>query len=339
MRVLLTGASGFISAHILASLLDHGHDVVATVRSADKAAKIEKHYSHLPTGRLEFAIVADVSSPDAFNEAVKWDPPLDAVIHTASPFHFNIEDPKDFLDPAVKGTIGLLKAIKRGAPTIKRVILTSSFAAIIDVGRPNNGAGHIYSEKDWNPVTMEEVLADPTNAYRAYRASKTFSEKAAWDFMEEEKPGFTLTTMCPPFVFGPTVFPLTDAKSLNTSNHLTRDFLRGNFKDKIPETGDFIWVDDLALGHVRAMEISNAANKRFFITAGYFNNRQVAEAIRKHYPEYKEKLPTESTPGGGFPEDGMLGYDNRQTIDVLRIHFRSIETCIADSVASFKDIV
>ena len=92
-------------------------------------------------------------------------------------------------------------------------------------------------------MTMEEVLQDPTNAYRAYRASKTFSERAAWQFMEDEKPNFTLTTMCPPFVFGPTVFPLTSGESLNTSNHLTRDFVRGNFREKVPETGDFIWVD------------------------------------------------------------------------------------------------
>ncbi|KAN0103237.1 NAD(P)-binding protein [Hyaloscypha variabilis] len=312
MRVLLTGASGFISAHILATLLDYGHDVVATVRSDEKAAKIKQSYSHLPDGRLSFAIVADGSSPEAFNEAAQRDPPLDAVIHTASPFHFNIEDPKDFLDPAIKGTIGLLNAIKKGAPKVKRVILTLSFAAIIDVSRPKNGA-----------------------------ASKTFSERAAWEFMEKEKPNFALTTMYPPFVFGPTVFPLTGSESLNTSNHLTRNFLRGNFKDKIPETGDFIWVDvrDLALGHVRAMEIEEAANKRFFITAGYFNNRQIADAIRKHYPEYKEMLPTENAPGGGFPEDGLLGYDNRQTINILRIRFRSIETCIVDSVASFKDII
>jgi nucleoside-diphosphate-sugar epimerase len=90
---------------------------------------------------------------------------------------------------------------------------------------------------------MEEVFQDPKNAYRAYRASKTFSERAAWDFIEKEKPQFTLTAMCPPFVFGPTVFPLTDSQSLNTSNHLTRDFLRGKLKERIPETGDFIWVD------------------------------------------------------------------------------------------------
>jgi nucleoside-diphosphate-sugar epimerase len=76
----------------------------------------------LPTGRLAFAIVGDVSSPDAFDEVVKSDPPFDVVIHTASPFHFNIKDPNDFLDPAIKGTVGILNAIKKGAPTVSRVV-------------------------------------------------------------------------------------------------------------------------------------------------------------------------------------------------------------------------
>jgi nucleoside-diphosphate-sugar epimerase len=41
-----------------------------------------------------------------------------------------------------------------------------------------------------------------------YRASKTFAEKAAWEFIEKEKPNFTLATINPPMVFGPIVsFP------------------------------------------------------------------------------------------------------------------------------------
>jgi nucleoside-diphosphate-sugar epimerase len=90
---------------------------------------------------------------------------------------------------------------------------------------------------------MEEVLEQPSHAYLAYRASKTFAERAAWDFMSDERPSFDLTTMCPPFVFGPTAFPLLPSEALNTSNFFTRDFLQGKYKDRIPETGDFIWVD------------------------------------------------------------------------------------------------
>lgn len=69
---------------------------------------------------------------------------------------------KDFLDPAVKGTTGILKAIKANAPSVKRVTITSSFAAIV------NGKAHakVYSEENWNPVTWEEGL-ESANTYRA----------------------------------------------------------------------------------------------------------------------------------------------------------------------------
>lgn len=138
--------------------------------------------------RLEGAIVLRIVT--AFEHAVVSTPPFEAVIHTASPFHFNVTDTKkDLLDPAINGTTGILQAIKKHAPTVKRVVVTSSFAAIISA---NAQPGHVYSEKDWNPITEEQAWKDPPSGYRA---SKTFAEKAAWDFVEVEKPNFTLVTV------------------------------------------------------------------------------------------------------------------------------------------------
>jgi len=157
-RVLLTGGSGFIAAHILDALLDHGHSVVTTVRSQDKAQKIVEAHPKYSKDRLDTVIVEDIAKEDAFEKAVISDPPFDIVIHTASPFHFNITDTKkDLLDPAIIGTTGILKAIKKSAPTVKRVVITSSFAAIINVTNPPK---HPYSEADWNPVTEEEASKD-----------------------------------------------------------------------------------------------------------------------------------------------------------------------------------
>src|SRR6266516_7247375 len=109
-------------------------------------------------------------------------------------------------------------------------------------------------------------------------ASKTFAEKAAWDFLDKEKPNFTVSTMCPPLVFGPIVHYLNSLDALNTSNQRVRDLITGKCKDEIPPTGTFLWVDvrDLALGHVKAMELPQAANQRFFFVAGYFSNREIA---------------------------------------------------------------
>ena len=194
MRVLLTGGSGFIAAHVLDILLEHGHSVVTTVRSQEKANKIKDAHPKVGKDKLDFALVEDVAQEGAFDKAVVSDPPFEAVIHTASPFHFNVTDvQKELLDPAVIGTTGILKSIKKSAPSVNRVVITSSFASIVN---PSKGTApdKTYSEADWNPITHKEALENPA---AGYRASKTFAEKAAWDFVEKEKPNFSLATMCP----------------------------------------------------------------------------------------------------------------------------------------------
>ncbi|KAL8658556.1 MAG: hypothetical protein Q9202_007523 [Teloschistes flavicans] len=300
-RVLLTGGSGFIAVHVLESLLNQGHSVVTSVRSEKKAQMIRDTFPNVGKEKLDFVLVDDIARPDAFDEAVKADPPFEWVIHTASPFHFNVTDTKkDLLDPAIIGTTGILRAVKKNAPSVKRVVITSSFAAIFSA-KNGNRQGYTYSEKDWNPITEEEAIQDPPSGYRA---SKTFAEAAAWDFLKKEKPSFTLTVMNPPMVFGPIHPKLQTLDTLNTSNQRIRDMLLGNMSDEISPSGINVWVDvrDLALAHVRAAERDEAQGKRFFVTAGYYSNREIADDILKEVPQLKGKVAEK---GGEFPDDGM----------------------------------
>ncbi len=137
-RVLVTGGSGFVAAHVVESLLKRGHSVVTTVRSKEKGDKIlEAHPSAKES--LSYVLVPDMSEPGAFDDAVVSSPALEAVIHTASPYHFQAkteEAIKDLITTAVNGTTGILKAIKASAPSVKRVVVTSSFAAIVDPKKP-----------------------------------------------------------------------------------------------------------------------------------------------------------------------------------------------------------
>ena len=112
--------------------------------------------------------------------------------------------------------------------------------------------------------------------------------------------------MNPPIVLGPIIHYLNNLDALNTSNQRVRDIMTGKAKDEIPPTGVFIWTDvrDLALAHVKAMELPEAGSKRFFVTAGYFNNREIANILRDTYPERAAKLPTPETKGGDYPEEG-----------------------------------
>ena len=226
--ILLTGASGFVAAHVLKSLLRHGYDVRGTVRSEATADKVRKTHEHLLEGkqsRLTFAIVPDVASPGAFNDAVQ---DVDGVIHTASPFTVEVEDnERDLLEPAIKGTTEIIQAVQTYAPQVKRVVITSSFASIIDLSLGNR-PGYIYSEADWNPITYDQAkVADgPT----AYCASKAFAERAAWDFVKDKKPNFSLATICPPMVYGPLENDASLAH-LNTSSADIYRFMDGSAKE------------------------------------------------------------------------------------------------------------
>lgn len=88
----MTGGSGFIAAHVLDILLKHGHSVVTTVRSQEKASKIKDAHAKYGKDKLDFAIVEDIAKEGAFDKAIISQPPFEAVIHTASPFHFNVTD-------------------------------------------------------------------------------------------------------------------------------------------------------------------------------------------------------------------------------------------------------
>jgi nucleoside-diphosphate-sugar epimerase len=241
MHVLLTGGSGFIAHHILKILLERGHTVTTTVRSPSKADLVRSSTPQATPSNLHIALVPDIAIPNAFDETIRTaSPPFNAVIHTASPFTFSVTDfKKELLDPAIIGTTGILASIARYGPDVKHVVITSSFAAIIDANK-GLAPGYVYSEKDWNPITEEEALK---SASAGYRGSKTFAERAAWEFVEREKPGFGLTTMNPPLVLGPIESGLQGLDWLNTSNQRIRDVVVGKAREGVMETGTFLWVD------------------------------------------------------------------------------------------------
>ena len=140
-------------------------------------------------------------------------------------------------------------------------------------------------------------------------------------------------------LLGPIVHYLNSLDALNTSNQRTRDCIQGKWRQEIPDTGVFVWIDvrDLALGHVKAIEVPQASNKRFFFTSGYFCNAQIAEAIRNNFPELKDTVPDASVPGGKLP-DAVFKIDNSQTVNTLGMKFTSLEKSIVDLTKSLQAV-
>ncbi|KAG8713455.1 methylglyoxal reductase (NADPH-dependent) gre2 [Ceratobasidium sp. 394] len=333
-NVLLTGGNGFIAVHVIVLLLQHGHIITTTVRSESKTTYLRNKFaSAVGEGRLKFTIVEDITVSGTFDEIIKNNK-FDAVLHTSSPFVFDVDDiTNDLLLPAINGTTEILKSVKAHGPGVKRVVVTSSFASIVDLSQGNR-PGYGYSEKDWNPITFEASQKDNV---AGYYGSKKLAEKAAWDFVDNEKPSFELITLCPPMVYGPVIQEVTSMDKLNTSSAAFYNIFAGKTKE-LTSPGVWLWVDvrDIANAHVAAIEKPGAGNQRFLISGGTFSIGQVADYIWKHYPERAQaKGVPKSTPQNGFPAEGNYYPDNRKSKEILGLGYNSFENMLKDQLEQF----
>jgi len=272
--VLITGPSGFVGAHVWDELLREGYRVRGTIRSANKAEFLSNKYSSQKDD-ISFTVVPDIQLPGALDEAMA---DVDYVCHVASPYLTTVADPvKELIEPAVEGTKNVLNSALK-APKLKRLIVLSSIASVLDF-KKNPRPGYTYTEADWNPVTDEESRM---NGVVGYAASKTFAERAAWQFLETEKPAWDLVTLCPPMIYGPplhNVDPKRGVAGLNTSLSRLLTGIKGQdpaFKPKVATPGLPVWVDvrDLAKAHAAALKLPQGVSERFVLCGGvnYFED-------------------------------------------------------------------
>ncbi|KAK7754605.1 methylglyoxal reductase (NADPH-dependent) gre2 [Diatrype stigma] len=332
-KVLLTGGSGFIASHILDALLDAGFQVIVTTRSDEKGRRIVEAVNPSQQDAVTYAIVENIAKDGAFDVVFKQDPSIDYVVHTASPYSLVVDDPiKEFLDPAIKGTVGVLKSAKAYAPGVKRIVITSSSAAMLNFENHEK----VYNETHWAPLTWEDAM-DPG---KTYRASKVLSEKAAWAFVAEEKPNFDLVVINNTYTFGPVQGSLPSLEAVNTSNHIIRDLISGKLKEALRPTAPvFTWVDvrDVTLAHVRALMLPGAGGNRFYVVGGHYSTKRVADIIRSRYPELAAKLPPAEVEDD-FPDD-VYGFDNSKSRQVLGLEYRGLEESVVDTVESILKLV
>lgn len=269
--VCVTGASGFIAAHIVNQLLEKGYRVRGTVR---KSPETYAFLTNLPgaTARLEL-FEADLLRPESFVSAVDG---CHYVIHTASPYTINVKNPeKDLVEPALNGTRAVLEAAIASG-TIKRIVLTSSVAAITD--EPDSTK--VFTERDWN--TRSSLHRHP------YHYSKTLAERAAWDLIARRKPEFDLVTINPAMVIGPSIGP-----TINTTNAMIRDIMTGAYPGIMDLNWGFVDVRDVAKAHILAME-NPEAKGRYLCSAGLLHMRELIELLElagfRNYPLPKRDL-------------------------------------------------
>jgi len=326
--VLVTGANGYIAAHIIQQLLERGYHVRGTVRSEASAGGLRKAFSAY-SSQLSIAEVPDITKVEAYENAFAGDVPVTGILHTASPFVLNVENnTRDLLEPAINGAVGVLKAAARyGKGKVHRVVSTASFASIVDVAKGQR-PGYTYDEKDWNPMTYDEAAKEP-NGTTAYCASKALAEKAQWDWIAENKPSFTLATICPPWVFGPHLPALTSTKKLNESSHLLFNIIDSG---KIPDFdfGGFADVRVVAAAHIAAFEKDGGAGQRFLV-GSHFDYQSAVNAARETVPELQSRLPV-GDPGANLADE-IYVVDGSKAGRVLGLEYISLRDSMKDSFA------
>lgn len=229
----------------------------------------------------------------------------------------------------------VLGSVHKYAPNVKRVVITSSFASIISIPEGTR-PGYVYSEKDWNPTTWEEAAKKGTPGEVSYCASKCFAEKAAFEFVEKNKPNFNITTLCPPMVYGPSGAGLSSLDHLNTSSADIYRLMNGSTKE-VPETSFYGFCDvrDLGEAHARAYESEIAAGQRYLTASSGYTYQQVCDIIRADFPEKKDLVP-EGTPNAPYPDVYKL--DTSKIVKELGMEFKSLKTSIDDMVTQFIEV-
>ena len=319
--VLVTGGSGYLGTRVITDLLRSGTQVRASVRSLDSEQPLREAVRRGGADDADLHLVMASLTDDAGWDAAASG--VDGVYHLASPMTHATEDPEIVVTPARDGAVRVLRAARDAG--VRRVVLTSSFAAVGYSSKPLNTSGvREYDEDDWT--------APDTPGLPAYPLSKAVAERAAWDFIAHEGDGTELVVLNPTWIAGPTL--TSDARS---SLQAFSAMLGGHMPLAPRQRFGIADVRDVASAHLAAMSTPDAAGKRYLLLADGPTTSWlgVANVLRGHFGELATKVPTEEAPGDELPP---LVIHNERAKTELGFAPRSAEATIVETVENMRDL-
>ncbi|XP_050209185.1 phenylacetaldehyde reductase-like [Mercurialis annua] len=311
--VCVTGGSGYIASWLIKYLLQSSYIVNTTVRDLNDPKK-NAHLLALDGANERLHLFkADLLEEGSFDAAVDG---CLGVFHTASPVSFSVTEPQtELIDPALKGTLNVLRSCAK-VPSIKKVIITSSFATAPINGKPLGP----------DVIVDETWFSDPDvcrEQKRWYHLSKTLAEQAAWKFAKENR--IELVTIHPVFVIGPLLQP-----TLNVSVEMILNLINGaqEYPDAYYKSVD---VRDVACAHIKALESSSAAG-RYFLIESDVHYSEILKIVHQLYPTLQ--LPQKCDAGMGSLIMYKVSKDKAKT---LGIDFIPLEVSLKDTIESLKE--
>jgi nucleoside-diphosphate-sugar epimerase len=291
--ILVTGSTGHLGFRVLLDALKAGYRVRAAVRSDAKAQTILTNpvlkAAKIPSEQLTFVIVPDLAVAHAYDEAVKG---VDYIIHIASPItngqdKTQEEYQKFFIEPAHKGTVGMLESAAT-EPKVKRIVITSSVVAQLDFLKL---AGVTPTEEVFNAESRVAFHPGPyPNEFGAYSASKVKSLNEAEAWVKAKSPGFDVVFIHPAFIQGRDDLVLDLDHVFGGTNGVILRVATG-VKSENALPGATVHNEDVARLHVEALQKDKIPAGSYVASwnpAGAVNGTNWSDAsqiVAKHFPD------------------------------------------------------
>ena len=273
MKILVTGATGFIGGNLARELWHKGYQVRALVRPGSNTLTIKDTSIEQVSG--------DILDVESVRRAITG---CEAVFHCAAAYTFWARNPQDIYRANVSGTRLVLEEARRNA--VEKVVYTSTVATV--AMKP----GGLGSED--GPVDLGHLVGN-------YKKSKLQAEQVALKMAAE---GLPVVVVNPTAPFGP-----WDVKPTPTGR-VVLDFLKGKIPAYV-ETGlNLVDVSDVVAGHILAME-RGVSGQRYLLGNCNLSLEQIFKLLEEltGRPAPKLRLPFWVAMGVGYIDqawEGML---------------------------------
>ena len=288
MKAFVTGATGFLGAHVARVLAEQGADLRLLVRPTSDLRNIE--------GLKADRVTGDLRSAASLEKAVEG---CDVVFHVAADYRLWVRDPEQMYRSNVEGTRALLDAARKNG--IRRVVYTSSVATM---GFTSNG--RVVDEE--SPVALADMIGH-------YKRSKFMAEQVA---IEAGRSGQEVVIVNPSTPIGE-----MDIKPTPTGR-IVVDFLKRKFPAYVDTGLNLVDVTECARGHILALE-KGTSGERYILGGENLTLKQILDKLAAitGLPSPKIKVPYVMALATGVVDELVTGHirgkEPRATIDAVRM--------------------